>query len=873
MKSRFLSLLGIALTTSAFASNYSTNYPADTHISHQNRALTAITVNVDGLPAQTLDVNQGVGGLLHHDKEFYCFAAPSGRDVNLSLDWTGVWMNSYVYIDINNDGVFDPETELIAYSNLNGVNSAGVSTGNGNVLLPPTFSFPEGLDGDYYVRFKIDWDSNDPGGSKVEGNDIVSNGGAIVDVRFMIDGDGYNISAASTNGSITFADGSSVDGAQVPSSGTLDLAVVPDQGYQFDYIEISAGIGVGSEDRVYVNPDLAEIHTVYAAPMVVDGLISIPVDKLVGDVNITATFIEAIQSTQTYDGVYSGTKSATEGYTALNLNSSKLEFSSTERHTPANAENMVNLLKGEGINLEATFNGAAAQHQLLVDLNQDGVFNTNQNAMSCEIVAFGDDSTQLTGSLPDYISNGVYRARLFAAEHSSVDFFLNVHNATASLHLQPLNALVLTNEDAPFPNESPILTSLKLKTYPAVAGFEPEKVIIRHGQNLSGPQFICGNPQWVDTEGKILSSGSVNVSRSLINGDVEIYVIYTQGEDSEWVKVWGDEFNDDKLDTKRWQYQERYSATWNRLVAQSARQRRLVNTFENGMYNSHCVATPEEFTDETQPMISGAINTMDKFSVKYGRIEARIKTTPHTGNFPAFWMMPAYSELAELGLNGWPKDGEIDIWEQIDAQNRSHHTIHSGWTGWKAYCGWTEAPKVASPQSSQNVACDMGLWHVYALEWDAEELRWYVDGNQVFSYRNQHYSEEGSDRYIEKVTWPFDKHFYIILNQSVGNGSWAANADVNFNYLTLFDYVRVYQKKGEGDYESTFSGNGDDPDFYVPARDADDESSIEEIYTSETNSGETEYYDLHGRRIANPFSTPGLYIEKNGTQANKIIIR
>lgn len=45
----------------------------------------------------------------------------------------------------------------------------------------------------------------------------------------------------------------------------------------------------------------------------------------------------------------------------------------------------------------------------------------------------------------------------------------------------------------------------------------------------------------------------------------------------------------------------------------------------------------------------------------------------------------------------------------------------------------------------------------------------------------------------------------MILNQSVGNNSWAKDADVNFEYETLFDYVRLYQKDNEGDIFSTIS--------------------------------------------------------------------
>ena len=65
---------------------------------------------------------------------------------------------------------------------------------------------------------------------------------------------------------------------------------------------------------------------------------------------------------------------------------------------------------------------------------------------------------------------------------------------------------------------------------------------------------------------------------------------------------------------------------------------------------------------------------------------------------------------------------------------------------------------------------------------------WYVDGKQVGSYAKSTDADA-----LSKGQWPFDKAFFIILNQSVGNGSWAANADVSHTYETLFDWVRVYQ--------------------------------------------------------------------------------
>ena len=44
--------------------------------------------------------------------------------------------------------------------------------------------------------------------------------------------------------------------------------------------------------------------------------------------------------------------------------------------------------------------------------------------------------------------------------------------------------------------------------------------------------------------------------------------------------------------------------------------------------------------------------------------------------------------------------------------------------------------------------------------------------------------------------WPFDKSdFYLILNQSVGDGSWAKPVDTTHTYQMEIDWIRVYQKR------------------------------------------------------------------------------
>lgn len=79
------------------------------------------------------------------------------------------------------------------------------------------------------------------------------------------------------------------------------------------------------------------------------------------------------------------------------------------------------------------------------------------------------------------------------------------------------------------------------------------------------------------------------------------------------------------------------------------------------------------------------------------------------------------------------------------------------------------------------------------VEWGENALTFYMDGRQVYQYTKQNDSQE---------QWPFDKSdFYLILNQSVGDGSWAEKPDSTHTYEMRIDWIRVYQR------EETVSNN------------------------------------------------------------------
>lgn len=353
-------------------------------------------------------------------------------------------------------------------------------------------------------------------------------------------------------------------------------------------------------------------------------------------------------------------------------------------------------------------------------------------------------------------------------------------------------------------------------------GYEPSELVVRYGVNVNGEQFVDGVQQWSE-ERMPASSGNVTVSGAYISDEVALFADFAPQENSEWSLVFSDEFNapdNTQPVDEKWMRCQRYGSTWNRWLSDSEE----VVYLQGGDLVTRAIPNPDQ-TNDPVPMITGGIKSYNRFGFTYGYVEARLLTNPWTGNFPAFWMMP------EDQSAGWPDCGEIDIWEAIDAKSDTYHTIHSNWT-------WDLGNK-NNPQSSYTSSVPYDRYHTYGLMWDETSLTWYVDGKEVGKYEKSKFQS-----YLDKGQWPFDKHFHLILNQSVGNGSWAKDADVTHTYETRFDWVRVYQKTGmlnTGvlDVVNDADSNG----VEVVAVEGG-------VIVTATAPAEVAVYDLQGRKVA-----------------------
>ncbi len=177
---------------------------------------------------------------------------------------------------------------------------------------------------------------------------------------------------------------------------------------------------------------------------------------------------------------------------------------------------------------------------------------------------------------------------------------------------------------------------------------------------------------------------------------------------------------------------------------------------------------------------SGWVDSQYKFSQQFGRfdISARLPGGNFCGIGSAHWLMPADNVC-------WPTGGEIDIMEHwlCEQYGEVFGTLHYG-----PSCGNDTStnyhgayPDVAGGAQPIDFSAD---FHVFSVEWDTEQISWFVDGN-FYVQRYQNDTHGGGARIPQTP-------FYIILNTPI---PWYYPAPQS-DWATVFhviDYVRVYQ--------------------------------------------------------------------------------
>ena len=270
------------------------------------------------------------------------------------------------------------------------------------------------------------------------------------------------------------------------------------------------------------------------------------------------------------------------------------------------------------------------------------------------------------------------------------------------------------------------------------------------------------------------------------------FILLSCASKQEYTLVWEDNFDAPELNTKYWNVDDNARGGGNAELQYYAPKN--VTIEKHPVSGESCLvlnAQREDYYYTTlddergyRPCTSARLNTQDKVTVCYGRVEARI-CFPHTANglWPAFWMLgnnlatdlgdddsidDLAAVLAKQGRVIWPKCGEIDICEMGHKNGIVAGTQDRYFNG---ACHWGETwNNGAYPNSGKFHTWDyplQGDFHLFTMDWTEDSIAMYVDLDNhpnaqpyfALSLRGKGVNEPGNY---------FNHPFYIVLNLSVG---------------------------------------------------------------------------------------------------------
>jgi len=219
----------------------------------------------------------------------------------------------------------------------------------------------------------------------------------------------------------------------------------------------------------------------------------------------------------------------------------------------------------------------------------------------------------------------------------------------------------------------------------------------------------------------------------------------------QWSLAWQDEFDGTSLDAAKW-------TAVNNCGDKRNNEQQCYMASAVSVGNGALTITGTNQAQGAFSYTSGAVKTGAKFTVAYGRIEFRAQMPAGgQGVWPALWLYPP---------NQWPP--EIDVLEAINTMSTIYMTYHWGTSSDHKSDGGNTG--ITNPSD----------WHSYSVEWETNEIRWYIDG----SLKKTH---TGSD--VTNIP------MQLYINLALG-GAWPGSVGPStvFPQVMKVDYVRVYQR-------------------------------------------------------------------------------
>jgi beta-glucanase (GH16 family) len=237
-----------------------------------------------------------------------------------------------------------------------------------------------------------------------------------------------------------------------------------------------------------------------------------------------------------------------------------------------------------------------------------------------------------------------------------------------------------------------------------------------------------------------------------------------------WALVWEENFNYTGLpDTSKWSFETGGNGFGNNELQYYTDKRSKNARVENG----NLVIEAHKEAYQGNNYTSAKIVTSRKADWKYGKLEVRAKLPAGKGVWPAIWLLPT-----ETKYGTWPSSGEIDVMEYVGYDPGTvHFNVHTEAYNHRLGTNKGTSRKLTSPETQ---------FYTYGMEWFPDSVVFTVDNQKVFTFKKE------SDDYRK---WPFNEHFYLILNLAIG-GDWGGAQGIDDNIFPqkfFIDFVKFYK--------------------------------------------------------------------------------
>jgi beta-glucanase (GH16 family) len=242
----------------------------------------------------------------------------------------------------------------------------------------------------------------------------------------------------------------------------------------------------------------------------------------------------------------------------------------------------------------------------------------------------------------------------------------------------------------------------------------------------------------------------------------------------QWKLVFSDEFNDNKIDTLKWN------------VENSIKKRKDITLYADSNQveekNGNIFIYYRKATISDTAYHAGRFNSHRKYAPTYGFLECRMHVVRPNGHQMAFWMMPEGLGMKNPeGVDGTANDGaEIDI---VESTKQHAYSLGLHWDSYSKPAHKSNGRLVKAPNMHD------AEYNIYGFEWTPTFLKFYFNGKVVAHM-------------TDPKLIPHVAHFLYFSGSCFGENNWV-DGDIRKNEFiqkggtdkAYIDYVRVFQTK------------------------------------------------------------------------------